>query len=187
MKHFKQLQTVFPNERPWLVLGKGPTLERIVNVNLNDYYILGLNHVINYGIPVDISLFIDLEVCSLEFVEANTYILAPYHCHFNFKPRTRLFTNIISSKIYYFDCSTWKGDPVVRPIIRAKYNCAEAAFDILRHWGVKNIYSLGIDGGITYASFIQEKPLTNGQPNFDKQLGQLKIICRQGNMKWTRL
>lgn len=186
MKHFLELKEKFSPNKPWLILGKGPTLERYTKYDLNYYNVMGLNHVSRY-INVDVSLLIDEDVCTLQYVRANNYILAPYHPHYLFKPKQKLFLDIISDKIYYFDCSTWKKESVKFPVIRAQYNCAEAAFDILRWWQVKEIYTLGIDGGKNYAQFINELPLTNGQPNFNKQIKNIKAICKQGNIVWNRL
>jgi hypothetical protein len=53
-------ETPFPN-KPWLVLGKGPTFARRDEFPLGDFNLLGLNNVVD-TMAVDIAHIIDLDV-----------------------------------------------------------------------------------------------------------------------------
>jgi len=49
------------NRKPWLMLGKGPTFSQVGQVDLAQYYVCSLNHVIR-EVPADLAHIIDLDV-----------------------------------------------------------------------------------------------------------------------------
>jgi len=64
----------------------------------------------------------------------------------------------------------------------------EAAFGVLAAMGVKEVWSLGIDGGKAYGeAFAHLRPLTNGQPSFDQHISAIYDILTVNRMTWTPL
>ena len=188
-------------EKPVLVLGKGPSFSKYENTNLDDFITIGMNRVTDI-ITVDISHCIDIDtnLCENFVVNAN-HVLIPWHPHVRCKPETNVISETIKevvflhtanklNKLYTYNLSTYKGKPniVIGPIIKAKYFSAEAIFHILCILGVKHIFTLGIDGGNTYAKeFKHCKPFLNGRKSFDIQMPQLKDICSSYGVIWERL
>lgn len=182
VKHFLNLPGYLKYDKPWLIIGKGPTFSKIHELNLNDYYTFGLNHV-SYLIPVTIAHCIDFNVVTSRFYNCE-FALLPWHPHINFKATKKTLQELVLSnetlqdididgRLYYYDCSTYARGPVGgRPVIKVKYFSAEAAFGILEKLGVErnNIFTIGIDGGKSYAEeFNFLKPLQNGRKSFNDQ------------------
>jgi hypothetical protein len=203
MKHFWPDLEV-KTDKPWLILGKGPSFSCVYDTDLSRYYTLGLNHVNNI-VSCTLALIIDLEVLSSDFIEKTQKVLVPWHPHINFRPskitlKELLCTNYYleylenSDRLYTYDLSTWRRfDNGIkyknhRPIISAKYFSSEAAFGILINKGVKEIYSLGLDGGKEYArEFKHIKPLTNGRKNFDYQFIEINKLVEKHKITYQAL
>lgn len=158
---------------------------------------MGLNEVVA-KIQCDISLLIDLHKMGTANIANSKYTLLPYHPHIQYKPASKNLDKLVldndildeldwNDQLYYFPLSTYKkAQP--NPIIQAKFNCSEAAFNILAYKGVKNIVTVGIDGGQKYSSeFSYLKPLQNGRHNFDEQFPELNKIIRKHKINYTRL
>lgn len=187
------------NDRPWLILGKGPSFSRIVDINTNSYFTFGLNHVVNH-IYCDMLHIIDLEVFDDIHTIECTYLIIPWHPHLNNRPTNRDLEDWIderpylkhferNNRLFTYNLSTWKGERLSGfPIIETKYFSAEAAFRILIEAGVKIIYSLGIDGGTKYAEeFDYLKPLTNKRKSFDDQFKEINKIIKKSGITYHAL
>ena len=201
MQNFFNAKKTFPKqyfELPWLILGKGPTFEKFVanpDFYRSNYNILGLNHV-GELIECDITNLIDIDVYSERLFKNSTYISIPWHPHVLFRVTKKDLIHYeikktipISKKILWYNCSTWKQTHKSphKPIIVAKYFSSEAAFDLLINMGVKQIYSLGLDGGKDYATFFSSKPLRNGQATFDKQFKEINKKVKSANIFYKKL
>lgn len=186
-------------DKPWLIVGKGPTFERINDIDLSKYYVMGLNEVAQI-IPCEIAHFIDVEVISYNFINNSDYIVSPVRPHKNCKVSNRYLAtwyfipyhdelNAIN-KLYCYNCSTYKGAHFedFGPTIKVKYFSAEAAFRLLALKDIKLICTLGIDGGNKYAKdFAHIKPLRNGRVSFDDQFNEIKNIINKFNLEWIQL
>ena len=201
--HFSEIRLP---DKPFLVIGKGPTFDKIYDLDLEDYFTFGLNHVCGC-IPCDIGHCIDLDVLSNAFIDNCGVILIPWHPHVNCRPTTLTLaehckTNsylkqaLLLGKLATYDLSTWKYSVhrhgvlknYYRPLVYVKYFSGEAAFQIAALLGVKEIYSVGIDGGKEYSSKFREfLPLTNKQKTFDIQFTEINKTVEKHNMKWVRL
>lgn len=201
MQNFFIANRTFPKqyfELPWLILGKGPTFEKFMSkpeFYKSNYNILGLNHVGEF-VECDITNLIDIDVYSTKLFKNSTYISIPWHPHVLFCVTNKDLIHYevqktipISNKILWYNCSTWKRThkTPINPIIVAKYFSSEAAFDLLINIGVKQIYSLGLDGGKAYASFFSSKPLKNGQTNFNKQFKEINKKVKSANIFYEKL
>ncbi len=195
---------IIRNDKPWLVLGKGPSFSRIHDQDLSQYYTFCLNETINKVERCNIGHVVDLEV--LPRIEkwhckGPRNFLIPYYPHLQCKVTNKCLPNWIDKYFYLkqmdyedrltvYNLSTYKGNFThpAAPFITAKYFSVEAAFRILGNFGIRQIYTLGIDGGNTYAKeFSNLKPLTNGQPNFDRQFAELQKIVHAHKMAWVQL
>lgn len=182
-------------DKPWLVLGKGPTFARRYEIDLEQYNTIALNHVVREQC-VDVAHIIDIDVveaCGDALVHNSTWLLMPRHPH----------VNCIASD--YLELSDWvKLIPALAEVesrgkliqysfsheptsedhwtIGARYFSSEAALGILGRMGIKTVRSLGIDGGRNYsgafADLNNQTLLLNGQRDFDLQFNQLHEIAQ---------
>jgi len=199
MKPFFELE--IPKDKPWLIVGKGPSFSKFNMDYQRNYYILGLNHVVEH-IPCDIGHFIDIDVMENKWNTWQTkctYIVCPYHPHVDFRAsshtinssflETKYLLNNLYDKLYYYDLSTWRYEGCrVGPVIKAKYFSAEAAFRLLHAQGIKTIYSIGIDGGTEYAKeFAHLKPLQNNRKTFDDQFAEINKFIESTSITYKAL
>lgn len=190
----------FRNDKPWLVIGKGPTFNKIGTLNLKDYYVFGLNHVCEY-IRCDISHCIDIEVLTEEFVDNSDNILIPWHPHRKNRVMRddlnqlvghydNLYDALNKGNLFYYNSSTYKGDiNFGKEIVRVKYFSGEVPFQLLGMCGgVKEVFSIGLDGGFDYAfEFRHLHPLSNGRYSFNDQFSMIRRSCDKFGIKWVKL
>ena len=187
------------SDKPWIILGKGPSFNRILDINTNQYYTFCLNHTMSI-VDGDIGHIIDLEVLD-EIEDVGCFsLIVPYHPHINSKPTKRNLRDWIKEKpilqyyekfgkLFTYNLSTWKLAHLKDyPIVLTRYFSAETAFRILIAGGAKVIYSLGIDGGTEYSSqFKNLKPLRNGRRSFDDQFKEINSIVRESGVTYHAL
>jgi hypothetical protein len=183
-----------------LCIGKGRTYSKVQTTNLSKYQTIGLNHVVEM-LQIDFAHCIDLDVLSTRFVQNCKYAILPYHPHIDFKVTNKTLPELVKTntfleeldrtdKLLWYHCSTWKGDRQYPsfPVIEAKFFSSEAIFNILAMAGIKEIKTLGIDGGYEYAKEFQHlKPLSNGRESFNEQFPRLKKICKEFGLDWIQL
>jgi hypothetical protein len=182
-----RLQNSSMLQRPWLVLGKGPSFAVVKNIDISHFNTFGLNHVV-MEMKVDIAHMIDLDVverCGEVLLSNASYVLMPWFPHVNNRPGKRSLEELIQcipilNKLASAGRVLWynkTGSPPQghSPSVRVVYFSAEAPYALLGMAGVQTIRSLGIDGGATYASNFSGLPtlLANGQPSFDKQFQEI--------------
>lgn len=189
----------FKNDKPWLVIGKGKSFDKVWSLDLNKFYTFGLNHVCEH-LKCDIGHCIDLNVLSAEFVENSSSVLLPWHPHIKFRvtkddlnqwvSRNELLRECLSKdKLYYYYASTYKGVcPLEKEVIKVKYFSGEVPFYLLGLCGIKRIYSLGVDGGNEYSSYFKDlTPLQNGRQSFDESIKMIHKSCAKFDIQWIRL
>lgn len=185
-------------DRPWLLLGKGPTYAKLRGVDASRFRLVSLNHVVREQ-PVDIAHIIDLDVvhdCA-DAIEAHAGVLwMPAHPHVDCRPSEKplwqwtkevpvLRKLAAEGRLVWYNASTWKSPEPGSPLIEVRYFSAEAALDALATAGARVVRSLGVDGGNNYSSSfsdLNEKTLlANGHASFDKQFeGFSRTIRRTG-------
>ena len=193
----------FP-DKPWLILGKGPTFAKLNQVNLAQYNTLSLNHVVR-ELKVNVSHIIDIDViesCSAELKSNCDWLIMPRRPHVSNRPSEILtiedWKNSIpilreldeAGKLICYDLAL--GEPARTPSeIEVHYFSSEAALGILARMGVKTIRSLGVDGGRKYSkTFVDldsETKLVNGQPSFDLQFEKLEKIAEEHQLDYGPL
>jgi hypothetical protein len=186
--------THFP-ARPWMIIGKGPTYAEIDQIGIEKYNTISLNHVVRER-QVDIAHIIDIDV-----VEDCPEAIAN-HCQWLLMPRRPHVSSLPSD---FLTIEDWvKNIPVLREmdergrlvcydlVIAAQseqpfevptlYFSSEAALGVLARLGVRQVRSIGVDGGRKYnkafADLESETKLVNGQPSFDLQFERLEKIAR---------
>ena len=78
-------------EKPWLVLGKGPSFGRHVDFDLTWFNTLGLNHVVR-ELRVDVAHAIDVDVvvACADVLDSNCrWLVMPRNPHVDFRPSAR--------------------------------------------------------------------------------------------------
>ena len=200
MQHF--LERTWDRTRPWLILGKGPSFSKVLDpfFPVAEYNILGLNHVAE-KIRVNVSLVIDFCVINNRISKNSNYIVLPWHPHVDFKASVKTLPYYVNrydvthkakkeGRILWYNLSTWKKkhNPCPYPTVKTLYFSAESAFYLLALAGVKEIRTLGIDGGSSYAKeFSHLEPLTNGQLSFTKQFTPIKRIIEKFQINYKAL
>lgn len=173
--------------KPGLIIGKGPSFDRLTkdNFDLSTYLTVGLNHVVR-NVPIDILSAIDLdviEICSEEIYKNAKILAVQYYPHIDSKPSEKCIFDFFDSfpvlKTFYdqnrlliFNGFPRKNRPKLQgaPNCVAKFFSSEAAYDLLVLLGVKQIHTVGIDGGKKYSrNFSKLTSLTNNRSSFGDQ------------------
>jgi hypothetical protein len=188
------------DDRPWLMLGKGPTFARREEFPLEDFNLIGLNNVAG-ELRVDVAHIIDVDVVGkiAERLAGNCdVLLMPRHPHVGFRATGRRLEDFFDElpvlreldeqgRLVWYNAET--GAPVGdSPVMRVRYFSSEAAMDILGEMGVTVVRTLGIDGGTTYADDFEGVPaLGNGLPSFDAQFWEIEAIVRDRGIDYDPL
>lgn len=186
------------NQKPWLILGKGPSFRKLPNVDRDAYHILALNHVAR-ELRCDVALMMDLEVADAigeSLITNANFVFVPWHPHVRNKPSELNCEQLLpdypalkrlsaEGRLVVFNAQTARGlDPLPgEPVTDIKFFSAEAALNLLADNGARTVRTLGIDGGNSYASRFSdlddETLLVNGQPNFDRQFERFSATLRK--------
>ena len=186
------------HERPWLMLGKGPSFAKLRGVDTSRFRLLALNHVVRER-PVDIAHAIDLDVVQdcADAIDAHAGVLwMPAHPHVDCKPSAKPLWEWMGEipllqklaregRLAWYNASTWKQPEPGSPLIEVRFFSAEAALAALAAAGARVVRSLGVDGGNRYAAQFGDLNdttlLANGHPSFDRQFeGIARTIRRTG-------
>jgi hypothetical protein len=193
------------NDRPWLLLGKGPSFSKVRNLELEQYFTCTLNHVIRQ-VPATVAHIIDIDVvidCA-DAIDANArFLVMPYRPHIDCRPTNRTLIDLASEipvlrklsnerRLIWYNASTSRKPPYGNsPTIDVKYFSAEAALNVLATCGVKVVRSLGVDGGSTYSnefSDLKDKTLlANGHESFGKQFEGISSTIRKTGISYAPL
>jgi hypothetical protein len=197
-------------KKPWLLVGKGPTLDRRDEVNFSHYNTFTLNHACCV-VPHSIAHFTDLEAfaeCAGKLYETGvqsrpSFVCLPWYPHVNMRPGMKSLRELVDEQrsfLHYFfgyhvllsynstlatllpPCSGLCTIPV-------RSFSAVAGFNILAQCSAnKEIFTLGIDGGIGYCADMNPKDrLANGQSSFDIQFKHIRQTCQRNGVKITPL
>jgi hypothetical protein len=179
-------------QKPWLILGKGPSYQYVREIDFNDFYTCSLNHVVReYAVELAHIIDIDVVYDCAEAIETNAkHLVLPFFPHVNHSPTSKCVLDFVNEipvldklknegRLIWYNLSSSNKQVGSSPRIVAKFFSAEAALNILAECGAKTIRSLGVDGGRTYASQFEDLEaktlLANTHTSFD---GQFKEIAR---------
>jgi len=189
--------------KSWLVVGKGPTSEKVKNFSTDIVNILTLNHAFRLATP-SAALFIDREAfaeCFDELKAKNIKVILPWRPHQNSKSGKDSLDALFSisaywkqyaeaGNVYTFNSTTssLKPNPDY-PIIRVRYFSAVAAINLLVAAGhTEEIYTLGVDGGTRYnPAFDTKDRLSNGRSSFDIQFDEFEKTVKSSGVRIVKL
>lgn len=187
-------------QKPWLLLGKGPTFSRRDEFPLGDFNTMGLNEVAG-EMKVDVAHIIDMDVVKrvADRLDENCkYLVMPRRPHVDWLAGKRTLEQFFDEvpvlrelesqgRLVWYNART--GAPVGdSPVVQVRYFSSEAAMDILGHMGVKKVRTLGIDGGARYGDeFEGLKQLRNGLPSFDAQFREIEDIVAKHDIDYDPL
>jgi len=163
-------------KKPWLVLGKGPSFRHYDEYGDVDCFTLALNHVVQ-DISVDLAHCIDIEViehCGETILKNARYLVMPWVPHVKgkrgllyrtyFGPGSHTLADYCHShpvlksladqqRLLWYNLASApsKLTRKEQPVVDAKGFSASAVVNLLASVGVKQIRTLGIDGGNSYS------------------------------------
>jgi len=183
--------------RGWLVVGKGPTSDRFNELDTDKYRIITLNHACRITLP-HIMHFVDIEAFedNLERInQLNCFVCLPWYPHVRFRAGDKTVLDYpkvaaLGPRLISYNATTAGKRPkkLSLPTIRLRYFSAVGVFNILAAAGVRNIYSIGVDGGTGYGvAFDPATKLANGHKSFDAQTKELEATVRRVKGKWIKL
>ena len=184
--------------KPWLVLGKGPSFAKRDWFDLKSFQLLSLNHVVREQ-PVAVAHMIDYDVVEAcgESIERNARVLVmPWFPHFNNRPGTENLESLCQrnvlleqmkgqGRLLWYNHSLAPETHGNSPVIPVRFFSSEAVLNLLVAAGVRQVRSLGIDGGNQYSAQFQDLAgktlLSNQRTTFDVQFGEIaKILMKTG-------
>ena len=201
-------------DRPWLILGKGPTSDLFETIDETKYHVLTLNHACRIPKTVALAHFVDIEAfheCGNKLAQDETSVCLPWYPHTASAAGTRTLIDYCSllsdefpklqslgwllarDRLFSYNASTASNRKVHKPnqhlpSIRLRFFSAVGAFNLLAAAGLKTIVTLGVDGGSGYGrKFDTKDRLANGRASFDDQTSQLLDTCRRHRIQWVKL
>lgn len=176
------------DDRPWLILGKGPSFAHLNEVDTSAYRLLGLNHVAR-EVDVELAHAIDIDVIEdlgSELLERCRCLVMPWHPHVAFSAGESTLAEWVrrlpalselarAGRLLTYDLGTWPGPHRSgAPLVEGGFFSGDVVVRLLGRSGVRTLRTLGIDGGTNYADRFRDlAPLTNGQASFDVQMQQI--------------
>jgi len=190
-------------DRPWLILGKGPTFDRRDRFDLTQFNTLALNHVVGL-VPVDVAHVVDIGVvadCADQLLDNCRWLVMPRHPNVANVRHPRLLEDYFDElpvlreldrqgRLVWYNLlgSRPEGSS---PVIPVRYFSAEAAIAILARMGARTIRSLGVDGGRAYGEAFRDLDATtrlaNGYQAFDLQFDQIRVLVDQYQLDYRSL
>lgn len=184
-----------PVSKPWLVVGKGPTFDCINKVNLNDYTVIGLNHVM-FQIPCKFGHAIDLDVYDTCDEFKCEHLITPWEPHINFVPGGKSLIDLMlesklgHSSVLYYNSSRTKNKSLKTegPTVKVRHFGSVGVMNLLAMSSCKEIFTIGIDGGNRYSSvFDSANLLANGRKSFHAQFSEFSETTKVYGTKITPL
>lgn len=185
------IQALHHDDRPWLMLGKGPTFSRRSEFDLSQYRLLSLNHAVR-ELCVEVAHIIDIDVveeCADRLLDNCHWLIMPRVPHIHqrvgqarledYRDAIPVLRELDSrGRLVWYNAQTGPrvGDS---PVIGVRYFSSEAALSLLGETGARVVRSLGIDGGpgcsAAFSSFSSGSRF-NPRP-YDEQFAEMERIA----------
>ena len=188
-------------ERAWLLLGKGPSFDRIKEIDTEEYFLCSLNHVVREQ-PVTVAHFIDIEPvldCQNILEQNARYVVMPFHPHVGCRATQKTILEFAAEipalralaqqeRLVWYNLDTARAQAGAT-VFKPHYFSSTVALDILASCGAKTVYSLGIDGGgrysATFADLNGSSLLANGHLDFNKQFSGIAEVLRRSEILYA--
>jgi hypothetical protein len=184
----------------WLLIGKGPSFDRIDSLDTRQFVTIGVNHVCD-RFPVDYAHIMDVDVierlgdrlaAQARFVVLPKFLHRSYRLpglkgtfhragqvqledYFEALPVLKQLNE--SGRLFVYDSSTGSRSLHGEHVVSAGPFSAATVVELLAVAGVKRIRTIGVDGGTRYASAFAELDgltrLDAGQDSFDAQFASI--------------
>lgn len=190
-------------QRPWLLLGKGPSFEERKHYDLRPYATLAINHVVR-EMPVEAVSAVNFDVvreCEHAIYQNSRWLLMPRYPHtitgdapallesyFDTIPVLKALAD--EGRLVWYNLSSdtiVPGSPVV-------LNCGFSVgilFNLLGALGAHRLRTLGVDGGLAYAGSFADMEdrtkLANGMKSYDFQFGDMMKAVRRYGLDYAPL
>ncbi len=186
MQNFIDWMADNPSDLPWLLIGKGPSFNKIADYDTTKYRKLVLNHAITLQ-KAEICHVIDIDIIEplAEVIKKNArFLLMPFYPHVDnsagelslsdWESKIPLLREMNAEKrLIWYNSSTSLIHKKNYPIIPVKFFSADAVVALLVSSGEKTLRSIGIDGGQYYSNAfdsLKEKTLlANDRQSFNSQ------------------
>ena len=201
----EKIRELSRDQRPWLLVGKGPSLDRRAEFDLVDYHVLTLNHSCRVIRPT-LAHFTDLEAameCICDLDDQNAPMILPWHPHVGFRPSPNSIGDYVRNDsgrrgglgrmysrnlLYSYNSTRARNKVDWLPIVHVRFFSAVAGLNLLAMAGVREIRSIGVDGGTGYAKELDAKDcLANGRDSFDAQFTEMRKTVAKYKLNYQRL
>jgi len=195
VKSFTELihDPIWQDPRPWLVAGTGPSLDGWRQQLRDDYRVMAIHKA---ALVTDPDVVVAMDWNPLKYVLERVIpkrVIVDTGIQHIYWPRLsiseavdRHLRELYDTNLYVFrthnqpDC-----DPEAGPGIKMRHASGEVAIDILGHLGVREVTTIGIDGGGSHAKAMNE-PEADGDPYGPHMNYVLEAFKRHG-MIWKRI
>jgi len=189
------------DKKPFLMMGKGPSLELENKIDRSKYISLGLNH-LPETYKVEVAHAIDCEVldeAGTALVKNAEYLVMPWYPNHKFKPHTKNLEELCkenaildrfrkAGRLLTYNRMHCPPCPLGGKPINLIFFSGDSVFQLLSVLGEPVIYSIGIDGGSTYdKQFDHLKPLENGRNDFNDQFRVIDQVSQMVGSKMVRI
>jgi hypothetical protein len=200
-------------DRRWLLIGKGPSFEKQSRFDLGRYTTIGINHVARM-MHVDVTSIVNYEVladCGAEIARNSRYLLMPRFPHsipgdhgpdletyfdtFPFLERLSrdgrlIWYNLSSDPVFRDPLAS--GTPHQKPFIVENGSFSVCIlFNLLGALGARQVRTLGIDGGRSYAPAFADmeasRKLANGIASYDFQFEDMTAAVKRYGLDYAPL
>jgi len=192
-----------PN-RPWLILGKGPSFTKRKEHDLTPYHTMSLNHVVLEQ-AVTVAHMIDYDVvdgCGESILNNAQFLVLPWVPHINNRPGRHNLEELAQihpllrsmnaqGRLLWYNHSRARQRHGDSPVVRVKLFSAVAALNLLVLAGVHKICSLGVDGGANYSKEFDDLKdktlLSNRRSSFDRQFEEIARTIATSGIEYAPL
>lgn len=198
----RDITSYLPDGRPWLICGKGPSFnsQLLKEKGGASYNILTLNETIRET-DAEFAHIIDCDVIgrvSDDIYKRSKYLVMPYFPHFKCRPNPELSIERVIELNFYpvigkmaeegrllcYNLSTIRAVRPNSPVIRANHYSAEAAVHLLAELGMRDIRTLGVDGGHAQSSTFNDLDNTNLEKGYDLQWKNIRRCIRKYRLNY---
>lgn len=204
----KNLNNLFKEiNKPILLIGKGPSFELNTKILINKYFSIALNHAVEY-VKCDALSIIDVDV--IRDIPDQIYknaknLIIPWRPHDKnnaHQPGSKTIADYCEQievlakmrdegRLYVYNASSAAVFGLENnnnfPTYNVYINNGDSIFAMLSNNSIREVYSIGIDGGTTYSdTFSKYTPGSNGR-TFDESLAVIVDVENKTNTKLIKI
>lgn len=181
--------------KPWILLGKGPSFDKVREIDTTPFFTCSLNHVVR-ELPVTLAHFIDIEAvldCKDVLQAHAQFVVLPFYPHVQCKVTRKTLPEFIDEipelralaeqgRVLWYNLDSGRAQSGA-PVVKAGHFSAEAALEVLAMCGAKEVRSIGVDGGSRYSEAFSDLNdrtlLANGHADFNRQFLGIADVLRR--------